>query len=457
MRKVFVLLIALLLIGAVVPQASAAPDNKTIGISVLLNTDISDAILAEIETHGKVRDVIPQIDALVMMAPAGELAAIRALPFVAAAGPEAERKGSPVDTVAVADFANGINTWDLDAVNATDYGVGRTAQFDGNGVYVAVLDTGLHDSWRKYFPEERIAVEYAKSFSGGPNESSNVSEQPNKWEHDQNGHGTHVTSTILGYQLGAGAVNGVAPMVKIIPVKVLGQSGSGTSGMVARGITYVADLKAGPLRDHPVVINMSLGGSVLDPVEQAALDYAIGKGVIIVAAAGNEGMAGMGYPAAYAPVISVAATGWVGEWMTPGSWWRTSDVADPINPDDFYVTDFSSRPYDKDLDVAAPGSWVVGPYQVNSGNTLSYYYLGGTSMATPHVAGIVALMLQKNPGMVQSQVESALEAAAIPLPGGCRSVTDPSVGPVQMCWETGDAGAGMITVDQALNATVAAP
>ena len=146
----------------------------------------------------------------------------------------------------------------------------------------------------------------------------NVSEQPNKWEHDQNSHGTHVTSTILGYNLRGAPVNGVAPLATVIPVKVLNQNGSGWSSVVARGITYVGDLKAGPLAEYPVVINMSLGGPSLDAMEKAAIDYAISQGVIIVASAGNEGTAGMGYPGAYAPVISVAASGWIGEWTPAG-------------------------------------------------------------------------------------------------------------------------------------------
>jgi subtilisin family serine protease len=80
-----------------------------------------------------------------------------------------------------------------------------------------------------------------------------------------------------------------------------------------------------------------------------------------------------------------------------GAWWYASDVADPTNPEHFYITDFSSRAKPgQDLDVAAPGSWIVGPYQVNRGQ-LSYYFLGGTSMAAPHVAGIAALMAQKEP------------------------------------------------------------
>jgi len=197
------------------------------------------------------------------------------------------------------------------------------------------------------------------------------SSQPNKWQHDQDSHGTHVTSTILGYSLGGTPINGVAPMPTVIPVKVLNQNGSGWSSVVARGIMYVADLKAGLLEDYPVVINMSLGGPELEPMEKAAIDYAIDKGAIIVASAGNRGAAGMGFPGAYAPVISVAASGWVGVWSPVNnfSWWWNLNVAEPTNPADFYITDFSSRQLaGQDLDAAALGSWVVGPYQVNRGH-----------------------------------------------------------------------------------------
>jgi subtilisin family serine protease len=446
----FVLLTSLL--AAV--SASAASPNQVIGINVLLATEATEAILADLGTHGKVRDVLVEIDAVIVQAPAGELEAIRALPYVAAANPDAERLGAPIDTVVADDFANGISTWDLDAVNVTDLGAGRTVPYDGAGVHVAVLDTGLLDSWRQYFPEERIAEELGISFSGGGAlDAGTVASQPNKWEHDQNSHGTHVTSTILGYQFGPAAVNGVAPMATVIPVKVLNQNGSGWSSVIARGIVYVAGLKAsGALGTAPVVINMSLGGSVLDAVEQAALDYAIGEGVLVVASAGNRGMAGMGYPGAYAPVISVAASGWTGEWRAT-SWGRTLDVADPTDPQHFYITDFSSRERaGQDLDVAAPGSWVVGPYQVNSGQT-SYYYLGGTSMSAPHVAGIVALMAQKNPGLGQTDAETILEGSAIWLDPGCRTVATPYGYMDEYCWGADATGAGLATADAALAAT----
>jgi subtilisin family serine protease len=454
MKKIlFSLFMVVALVLGSTTTAFAAPD-KLIGVNVVLNTDLNDEILVELGTHGKVRDLIPAIDALTMQVRESKLDTIRALPFVAAANPDAVRNGAPVDTVAATDFMDGLSTWDLDAVNVTDFGFdNRQVDYDGTGVYVAVLDTGLVDTWRMFFPQERIASELAMSFGGGGGEMGFVSSQPNKWEHDQNSHGTHVTSTILGYSLGGTPVNGVAPMATVIPVKVLNQNGSGWSSVVARGITYVADLKAegGPLENYPVVINMSLGGSELDTMEQEAIDYAISVGVIIVASAGNEGTAGMGYPGAYEPVISVAASGWVGEW-TSGSWW-TSNVADPTSPDDFYITDFSSRELvDQDLDVAAPGSWIVGPYKINSGNRASYYYLGGTSMASPHVAGIVALMAQKNPALNASQAESILVDSAIYLAPGCRSVASSSGVVGEVCWEADATGAGLATADAALAA-----
>ena len=433
--------------------ADAASSKGMIGVNIVLNTDITDAILADLGGHGKVRDVVYEIDAITMQIKSGELTTIQQLPYVASANPDAERNGSPVDTVEATDFLDGLSTWDLDAINVTDFGFdNRQVTYDGTGVYVAVLDTGLVDMWRQYFPEERIAEEYAIAFGGGGGEVGTVSSQPNKWEHDQDSHGTHVTSTILGYSLNGTPVNGVAPMATVIPVKVLNQNGSGWSSVVARGIEYVAELKEGPLAEYPVVINMSLGGPTLDAMEKAAIDRAIAAGVIVVASAGNAGTAGMGYPGAYAPVISVAASGYIGEWYPPagGAWWYRMNVAEPTSPAEFYITDFSSRALPgQDLDVAAPGSWIVGPYQVNSGQT-SYYFLGGTSMASPHVAGIVALMAEKLPELTAVGAEAALETAAIPLAPGCRNVYQSNGVIESICWGADATGAGLITADAAL-------
>jgi len=431
---------------------SAASVSATIGVNVVLRQDATSLILKQLGQVGTVLNVLNDIDSVTMRVKAGSIKTLEALPFVLAVSEDAVRNGAPIDTVAAENFSNGKSTWDQDAINVTNFGVGRTLAYDGTGVYVAVLDTGLVDTWRQYFPQERIAEEYAIAFGGGGGEAGNVSSQKNKWEHDQDSHGTHVTSSILGFKAGSTYYNGSAPNATIIPVKVLNQNGSGWSSVIAQGILYVANLKLTVLKDSPVVINMSLGGSRLDAMEKAAIDFAIEAGVIIVASAGNSGEAGMGYPGAYEPVISVAASGWVGEW-TVASWWNNKDVADPTNPLDFYIADFSSREKeDQDLDIAAPGSWILGPYQVNSGQT-SYYYLGGTSMASPHVAGIVALMAQKHPSLTAEEAENILELSAIALPAGSRTLTNPDGSTSTVSWGDDASGAGLITADAALSNT----
>jgi subtilisin family serine protease len=453
MKRAWLAVLVAVIAGA--SFAAAPAGSRVVGISVVLNTPVTGDILSRLGAFGKVRDVVTQINGVTMQAAEDQLAAIRTLPFVAVADIDQPRAAIPVRMLAATDFLDGVNTWNLDAIDVTDFGVGRVTPYAGEGVYVAVLDTGLLSSWPTYFPADRIDTVHARAFGGGGGDVGWVSEQPNKWQQDQDSHGTHVTSTIIGYQFGALPVNGVAPLATIVPVKVLNQNGSGWSSVIARGIVYIADLKAGDLAGHPVVINMSLGGSRLDPLEKAAIDYAISEGVIVVASAGNLGTAGMGFPGAYAPVISAAASGWVDEWST-GSWWLTLDVQDPTNPADFYIADFSSREKPgQDLDVAAPGSWVLGPYQVNG--QISYYYLGGTSMASPHVAGIVALMAEKDPSLTAPEAEAALEASAIDLGPGCRSVLNGfSPTPVEICWGADATGAGLVTALGALSDTSSA-
>lgn len=160
----------------------------------------------------------------------------------------------------------------------------------------------------------------------------------------------------------------------------------------------------------------------------------------------------MGYPGAYESVISAAAAGWAGEWQQPGnsSWWWNLDVPEPTNPNFFYITDFSSRELPgQDLDVAAPGSWVVGPYQLQMGKT-SYFFLGGTSQAAPHVAGTVALMAQKNPDLTATQAESIIEATAIPLAPGSLMVLTPWGVYVTFTWGADATGAGLLDTAAAL-------
>jgi subtilisin family serine protease len=136
----------------------------------------------------------------------------------------------------------------------------------------------------------------------------------------------------------------------------------------------------------------------------------------------------------------------------PNNWWNADDVTDPINPAHFYIADFSSRQKaGQQLDVTAPGSWVVGPYQINSGQ-LSYFYLSGTSMSSPHVAGVVALMCQKKPSLNAAAAETILKKSAIALPPGSRTVALPGGATEVQSWGSDATGAGLVTADAALKA-----
>jgi len=421
--------------------------------------------------------------------------------------------------------AGGYSTWDADLIDSED--VAPT----GAGVYVAVLDTGLVPNWRDYFPAARIATKLGTGFdqsvtfksAGDPCELDTEigALRQTTWVGSIGStHGTHVTSTILGYfyrsnsDAAAGyvlppiLVRGIAPDVTVIPVKVLADYQVpampqcttptpaqnvvfGTDAMVAAGIDYATDLAVAGYR--PMVINMSLGSSELAAVEQAAIDRAIANGVVVVAAAGNEGEVGMHYPGAYPPVISAGSVGWIGEWLRPGDgpryrmWWLkypdapilpgTGDVADPTVVDDVYVSDFSSRALaGQELDVLAPGSWVRGPFggdpgynhlpwwskgigDLVGGNSGNFYYAGGTSMATPHVASLAALMLEMNPALTPAQVQSIMRATALSIPSsGSQAIWD-NTAPATMTWDTDcdgvpcdPVGAGLVMADAAVAA-----
>jgi subtilisin family serine protease len=367
--------------------------------------------------------------------------------------------------------------YNLDLIDAEPEDIG----FTGKGVFVAVLDTGLIANWRDYLREESVDTTLAINFVG-----AGATPNFNKWEHDTNSHGLAVAASIVGYKLSDDSdeggflhqpvtgspqtktfVRGVAPDAKIIPVKVLENAGFGFFSDVIAGIDYVIGLVVDRKVDGRVVINMSLGASVPFIPLEVVINEAIERGVIVVAAAGNEGDDGMSWPGAYPQVISAGAIGWIHEFGQPASgqlpappdntWW-SRDFGGSENPpegkkaaSEVFVVFFSSRerddvgaqficadrkPCDQDLDVVAPGRRVLLPFLCVGLGLGScgvpqppadpvpqqdevpprYLFISGTSFSSPHVAGIAALMLEKNPGLTQSQIEKILEATALKLP-----------------------------------------
>ncbi len=379
----------------------------------------------------------------------------------------------------------------VDLVNAEALASG------GTGVYVAVLDTGLLPQWTNYFPEAQIATQWGKGFSHEIYWDPTVEEfMLGPLRDDRgfltdpylgSGHGTHVSSTVIGFNFKTATadmkVRGVAPMATIIPVLVLdaweiitpdGKTNQFTGGfddMISSGIRYVADLAVA--QKIKVIINMSLGGPDPAPEIREAIDYAISKGLIVVASAGNDGLAGMGYPGAYPEVISAAAGGWTMQWITlpppaPTRWWL-NNVPEKLNTKDLlknnwqtYLTDFSSRPVRAlgqaatDLDVCAPGAAIVGPFKNYFSTNTAYYYVYGTSMAAPHVSSIAAILKQYSPGLHQAAMETALKkgSTGLPLSADGATILDPTISEdlVFLKWNGIDYGAGWLTVDGAFKA-----
>lgn len=477
--------IALALFGAAVLVAGARAigparaDPPKIGINVLLTGPATDAVLAELGQHGTVLDVIPEIHAVTLRADESSLSAIQALPCVAAANPDREIELAGIDPLPVSDLAAGASDWDLDAINVTDHGVGRTVAYDGTGVYVAVIDTGLPHNWREYFPEQRIATQFARAYSGGFGQAVAVSPASDKWSHDTDGHGGEITSVILGFAY-AGSdeqmpryVNGVAPRATVIPVSFHNKdSNEHFSSVAVRAVLYVTGLKtSGALGTAPLVINASWGEHEPDAVLRAAVDYAIAHGVLFVAAAGNDGDAGMIYPAAYPEVISVGATEWVGQFPAddPTTYrWMLRDVPEG-DASQHLVPPFSARALaGQELDVLAPGFPVPGAFTLNG--TADYTFARGTSQSCPHVSGTVALMLQKNAGLTQAQAETILEGSALSIAPGSGTARWPILGAgnpatwddhssivgfvdLTATWGANATGHGLVQADAAIAAT----
>ena len=232
----------------------------------------------------------------------------------------------------------------------------------GAGIKVCVIDSGLA-STHQDFTRTRISG-YTGSDSAG------------NWQQDLNGHGTHVAGTIAAADNGNGII-GVSPDAEMYIVKVF----SGRGGNWAWG----AELEDAAFACQDAganIISMSLGGPAA-PGEREAFQKLWDEGIVSIAAAGNDGNTAFSYPASHPTVISVAANNEAGN--------RAS---------------FSQ--YNSQVDVSAPGVSVKSCVPSNG-----YDFYDGTSMATPHVAGVAALVWGSKPGATNEQVRQAIESTCL--------------------------------------------
>jgi len=288
--------------------------------------------------------------------------------------------------------------WHLD--NPEHGGVGMEAAWntsDGSGAIVAIVDTGIaYEDYRESFwTRYEQAPDLAQTcFVPG---YDFVNDDPHPNDDSSPGHGTHIAGTIAQSTNNAIGAAGVAFGACLMPVKVLDSTGTGTHADVADGIRFAVDHGA-----H--IINLSFGGQQPSTTLESAVTYAYNHGVTMVAAAGNEGLSIINYPAAYDQyVIAVGATQY-DETLAPYSNYGPS--LDLVAPGGNLGLDQNSDGYGDGVlqQTYEKGGW----RRISWG----YYFMDGTSMAAPHVSGVAALLVAAEVATTPDDVRAVFESTA---------------------------------------------
>ncbi|HEY3375715.1 MAG TPA: S8 family serine peptidase [Candidatus Aquicultor sp.] len=256
------------------------------------------------------------------------------------------------------------------------------ASSSSNAVKVAILDTGVdtsHEDLQGIFAMDpnnpsRILGKHFYSDVSGRQLSDDILT-------DNAGHGTHIAGIIAAVANNSKGIAGIASAAKIMPVKILDDVGYGDDANIAQGIIWAADNGA-----H--IVNMSLAGPAQSRTLADAIKYAHDKGVVVVAATGNEASSEPNYPAAYDGVIGVGATDTNDTWVPQSNFGNYVDVTAPG------MSIISTFPPAKSYDGQ--------PYEVHS----------GTSMAAGFVSGLAALLCSINPNLTNAMIEGKIYASA---------------------------------------------
>ncbi len=239
-----------------------------------------------------------------------------------------------------------------------------------SSIIVAVLDTGINGQ-HEDFGSGRVIAGYDFVNSIAINAGVNS---------DDHGHGTHVAGIIGATGDNSVGIAGVAWQTTLMPVKVLDYDGGGWISDIVAGGVWAVDNGAD-------VINMSLGGPYYSQIAADAINYALENGVVIVVAMGNDGISQINYSAGNSGVIAVGSTNGRDE-----------------------ISGYST--FGNHISVSAPGENI---YSSDAFDNSGYVYMSGTSMATPFVSGVVALLLANDANLTPAEVKSIIEDSSIDL------------------------------------------
>ena len=298
----------------------------------------------------------------------------------------------------------------------------------GTGAVVAVLDTGrtAHPDLDANMLAGYDFISSSTAARDGNGRDSNPQDQGDWYLAGECGqatgansswHGTHTAGTVAAIGNNNLGVTGVAYTAKILPVRVLGKCG-GTSSDIADAIVWASggSVNGVPANPNPArVINLSLGGSgSCSQTYRRAIQSANNRGTTVVVSAGNSNANASGFqPANCAGVITVAALDRDGNRAFYSNFGATVEISAPGGEVRLETDPPGTR--------STPQNGVLST--LNDGTTTpgnpSYFTYMGTSMAAPHIAGLVALMLSKHPGLTPAQVLSAIQSHARPIPGTC--------------------------------------